>query len=154
MRESHRSRSTKGNTEEDRTLRAQDREGVSQGLERVREAARRDKKQKFTTLLHRVTDDPLRDSYYSLKRKAAPGVGWGDAQLRENAERWLVHGEAANNHQAGTEQTAGNQAGVTRALAGADCRHREMAGSRGTGLLQLLRGPGKLRGAPKPSGGK
>ena len=68
------SRSTKGNTEENRTLRAQDRDGVSQGLQRVREAARRDKKQKFTTLLHHVTDEQLRDSYYSLKRKAAPGV--------------------------------------------------------------------------------
>jgi len=40
----------------------------------VREAARRDKKQKFTALLHHVTTDLLRDSYYSLKRKAAPGV--------------------------------------------------------------------------------
>ncbi len=40
----------------------------------MREAARRDKKQRFTTLLHHVTDDQLRDSYYSLKRKAAPGV--------------------------------------------------------------------------------
>src|SRR5208282_4248831 len=46
----------------------------SQGLGGVREAARRDKKQKFTALLHHVTIDLLRDSYYSLKRKAAPGV--------------------------------------------------------------------------------
>ena len=49
------------------------REHVSQGLGGVREAARRDKKQKFTALLHHVTTDLLRDSYYSLKRKAAPG---------------------------------------------------------------------------------
>ena len=68
------SRSTKGNTEETYTLRTQGREGVSQGLEGVREAARRDRKQKFTALLHHVTDDLLRDSYYSLKRAAAPGV--------------------------------------------------------------------------------
>ena len=34
----------------------------------------RDKKQKFTALLHHVTTDLLRDSYFSLKRKAAPGV--------------------------------------------------------------------------------
>jgi len=38
------SRSTKGNTEEDRTLRTQGRGGVSQGLGGVREAARRDGK--------------------------------------------------------------------------------------------------------------
>jgi group II intron reverse transcriptase/maturase len=66
--------STKGNTEEAHTCRTQGREHVSQGLGGVREAARRDKKQKFTALLHHVTVDLLRDSYYSLKKKAAPGV--------------------------------------------------------------------------------
>ncbi len=66
--------STKGNIEEAHTCRTQGREHVSQGLGGVREAARRDKKQKFTALLHHVTTDLLRDSYYSMKRKAAPGV--------------------------------------------------------------------------------
>ena len=66
--------STKGNTAETHTLRTQGREGVSQGLQGVREAARRDKKQRFTALLHHVTVDLLRDSYFTLKRKAAPGV--------------------------------------------------------------------------------
>jgi group II intron reverse transcriptase/maturase len=66
--------STKGNTEEAHTCRTQGREHVSQGLGGVREAARRDKKQRFTALLHHVTVDLLRDSYYSLKRQAAPGV--------------------------------------------------------------------------------
>lgn len=66
--------STEGNTEEAHTCRTQGREHVSQGLGGVREAARRDKKQKFTALLHHVTVDLLRDSYNSLKRKAAPGV--------------------------------------------------------------------------------
>src|SRR3954469_265372 len=66
--------STKGNTEEAHTRRTQSRERVSQGLGGVREAAHREKKQKFTALLHHVTMDLLRDNYYSLKRKAAPGV--------------------------------------------------------------------------------
>jgi RNA-directed DNA polymerase len=66
--------STKGNTEEAHTCRTQSREHVSQGLGGVREAARRDKKQKFTALLHHVDIDLLRNSYYSLKRNAAPGV--------------------------------------------------------------------------------
>ena len=52
----------------------QGRERVSQGLGGVREAARRDKKQKFTALLHQVTVGLLRDSYQALKRPAAPGV--------------------------------------------------------------------------------
>jgi len=72
--------STKGNTEEAHTRRTQGRERVSQGLGGVREAARRDKEQKFTALLHHVTTDLLRDSYYSLKRAAAPGVA---AQFQE-----------------------------------------------------------------------
>ena len=65
---------TKGNIEETRMLRTQGRERVSQGLQGVREAARGDKKQKFTALLHHVTVGLLRDSYTSLKRHAAPGV--------------------------------------------------------------------------------
>jgi len=68
------SRPTKRNTEEDRTRRTQSRASVSQGLGGVREAAREDKKQKFTALLHHVNVDRLRDSYFGLKKKAAPGV--------------------------------------------------------------------------------
>ena len=66
--------STKGNTNEAYTRRTQGRERVSQGLGGVREAARRDKKRKFTAWLHHVTAGLLRDSYDSLKRTAAPGV--------------------------------------------------------------------------------
>jgi group II intron reverse transcriptase/maturase len=40
----------------------------------VREAAKKDKKLKFTALLHHVSIDLLRQSYYSLKKQAAPGV--------------------------------------------------------------------------------
>jgi len=47
---------------------------VSQGLERVREAARRDSSLRFTCLLHHVTVDVLREAYRSLNPKAAPGV--------------------------------------------------------------------------------
>ena len=68
------SRSIKGNADQTNTHRTQGRERVSQGLGGVREAARRDKKQQFTALLHHVTAGLLRDSYYALKRQAAPGV--------------------------------------------------------------------------------
>jgi group II intron reverse transcriptase/maturase len=47
---------------------------VSQGLDRVRNAARQRKKEKFTALLHHVTVELLRDAYLALKRRAAPGV--------------------------------------------------------------------------------
>jgi RNA-directed DNA polymerase len=47
---------------------------MSQGLARVRQAARKNRKAKFTALLHHLTIDLLRESFYSLKKKAAPGV--------------------------------------------------------------------------------
>ena len=43
---------TEGNTGEQRTCRTPSRESVSQGLERVREAAKQRKKERFTALLH------------------------------------------------------------------------------------------------------
>ena len=48
--------------------------GVSQGSAGVRKAAREHKETKFTALLHHLNVDLLRESFYSLKRKAAPGV--------------------------------------------------------------------------------
>src|SRR5215468_2571238 len=48
--------------------------GVSQGLAGVRRAAREHKEMKFTALLHHLTVDLLREGFYALKKKAAPGV--------------------------------------------------------------------------------
>src|SRR5580704_7392777 len=45
---------TKGNADQQSTRRAQDRVSVSQALERVRQAARQKKKERFTALLHHV----------------------------------------------------------------------------------------------------
>ena len=47
---------------------------MSQGLRGVRKAATERKQERFTTLLHHITVDLLRDSFYALQRKAAPGV--------------------------------------------------------------------------------
>src|SRR5216684_1752674 len=65
---------TKQNTPEPNSRRTPRRGSGHSGLERVREAAKKDKKLKFTALLHHVSIDLLRDSYDSLKKKAAPGV--------------------------------------------------------------------------------
>jgi group II intron reverse transcriptase/maturase len=66
--------STKGNAE--RTLLAPDAEPEKRGmgLWGVREAAKRDKKIRFTALLHHITPEMLQDSYFELKRSAVPGV--------------------------------------------------------------------------------
>jgi RNA-directed DNA polymerase len=80
---------TKRNASEQSTHRTQGRERVSQALDRVRQAARQRKKEKFTALLHHVSVDLLRESFFALKRDAAPGVDgmtWEDyeADLERN----------------------------------------------------------------------
>jgi RNA-directed DNA polymerase len=64
----------KENVRQPNTSPTQSGERVSQGLAGVRKAAGNNKEMKFTALLHHLTVDLLRESFYSLKRKAAPGV--------------------------------------------------------------------------------
>src|SRR5712692_3098015 len=64
----------KENAGQSNTYPTQSGDRVSQGLAGVRKAAREHKEMKFTALLHHLTVDLLRESFYSLKRKAAPGV--------------------------------------------------------------------------------
>jgi group II intron reverse transcriptase/maturase len=75
---------TKENMEEPNLCRTQSRESEPNGLDRVREAAQKDKGQKFTALLHHVSIDLLRSSYQSLKKRAAAGV---------DGMRWEDYGE-------------------------------------------------------------
>ena len=87
---------TKGNADQLSTHRTQTRERVAQGLGRVRQAARQRKRERFTALLHHVNVDTLETAFYSLKRKAAPGVDgmtWEDyeANLERNLE--ALHGK-------------------------------------------------------------
>jgi RNA-directed DNA polymerase len=63
-----------GNVGQHNTRRAQDRENVSQALNRVRQVARQRNKERFTTLLHHISIDLLRQAFFELKRDAAPGV--------------------------------------------------------------------------------
>jgi RNA-directed DNA polymerase len=65
--------STKGNSVPTATSSTQSGIGVSPGLHRVREVAGRDKKARFTALLHHIDVPLLIQSFYSLKRDAAPG---------------------------------------------------------------------------------
>jgi len=80
-----------GNADQQSTHRTQIRARVSQALERVRQAAKARKKERFTALLHHVDLDLLRLSFYALKRNAAPGadgVTWQDyeAKLESNLQ--------------------------------------------------------------------
>lgn len=74
-----------GNSPERNALRTQSRESALSALERVRQAARRDRKQRFTALLHHVYDiDRLRTAYHGLTRNAAAGV---------DGETWRAYGD-------------------------------------------------------------
>ena len=69
-------------------LRTPSRDSMSNGLDRVRTAARLDKKVRFTALLHHVTVDLLGDAYSWLKRDAASGV---------DGVTWRAYGEGLSN---------------------------------------------------------
>ena len=65
---------TEGKAGQQSTRRAQNRESVSQALDRIRQAARQRKKERFTALFHHISLDLLRMAFLDLKRNAAPGV--------------------------------------------------------------------------------
>jgi group II intron reverse transcriptase/maturase len=64
----------KGNASQHSTGRTQSRVTVSQALERIRQAARQRKKERFTALLHHLSIEHLEAAFFQLKQNAAPGV--------------------------------------------------------------------------------
>ena len=85
---------TKGKANQQNTRRAQDRESVSQALGRIRQAAK-DRKKKFTSLLHHIDPPMLRTAFYALSRNAAPGVDgvtWEDYEKDLDRRIEELHG--------------------------------------------------------------
>ncbi len=75
----------KGNPPQQNASRTQSREDAPSALERIRQAAKRDRKMRFTALLHHVYNpDRLREAYFALKRDAAPGM---------DGQTWQAYGE-------------------------------------------------------------
>ena len=80
----------KGNLPQQNASRIQSRSDAPSALERVRQAAAKDKKLRFTALLHHIYNlDTLRRAYFSLKKQAAPGV---------DGETWRHYGEELENN--------------------------------------------------------
>src|SRR5215813_2132270 len=76
----------KGNQPQQNASRTPSRNDAPSALERVREAAKQDRKLRFTALLHHIYNlETLRMAYFSLKKEAAPGV---------DGETWRHYGEA------------------------------------------------------------
>jgi RNA-directed DNA polymerase len=72
---------TRSRLEESTTLN----EGLHSALERVRQAACRDKEMKFTSLWHHVYNiERLREAYFALKRNVAAGI---------DGETWQMYGQ-------------------------------------------------------------
>jgi retron-type reverse transcriptase len=68
---------------------------VTQALDRVRQAAKQRKKERFTALLHHINPDTLRAAFYALKRKAVPGVdgvSWEDYEADLELRLEDLHG--------------------------------------------------------------
>ena len=75
----------KGNLLQQNASRTPSRNDAPSALERVRQAAEKDKKLRFTALLHHIYNlATLRMAYFSLKKEAAPGV---------DGETWRHYGE-------------------------------------------------------------
>src|SRR6202167_4847652 len=75
----------KGNQPQQNASRTPSREDALSALERVRQAAKQDKRLRFTALLHHIYDpERLREAYFCLKKEAAPGV---------DGETWRHYGE-------------------------------------------------------------
>lgn len=80
----------KANLREQNALRAQHRAGAHNALARVRQAAKKDRTMRFTTLLHHVYNpEALREAYFSLKKQAAPGV---------DGQTWEHYGQDLEGH--------------------------------------------------------
>jgi RNA-directed DNA polymerase len=76
---------TKGNPQQQNAPRTQSRTDAPSALERIRQAASKDKEMRFTALFHHIyAPEALRTAYLCLKREAAPGV---------DGETWRHYGE-------------------------------------------------------------
>ena len=76
----------KGNSGEQNAPRTQRRSSAPSALDRVRQAARKERKARFTALLHHIYDlNTLRAAYFALKKEAAPGA---------DGETWRHYGQA------------------------------------------------------------
>jgi len=75
----------KGNLPQQNASRTPSRSNAPSALERVRQAAGKDKKLRFTALLHHIYNpETLRMAYFRMKKEAAPGV---------DGETWRHYGE-------------------------------------------------------------
>ena|SRR6266581_1707079 len=107
----------KGNASQHSTDRAQSRGTVSQALERIRQAARERKTERFTALLHHISSELLAEAFDDLKQDAAAGVdGLTCATYEADLERNLEDLHARVHR--GAYRALPSRRGDARAVAG------------------------------------
>ena len=100
----------KRNAERQSTARTQSRQAVSQSQDRIREAVTKIRGEKLTALLHHISADCLRWSYFELKKTAATGVdgvntssctpGHSSIPCFANIIQWIILGYECHNRRA------------------------------------------------------
>ena len=90
---------TSGNPDEPLQAETQSSTILVSGVDRIRQAAKRDKGLRFTNLLHHITRGSLEDAYRGLKRDASAGVDgvtWSEygEELRPRLD--ALHGRVQN----------------------------------------------------------
>lgn len=99
------------------TGRTQGRGTVQSALERIRQAAVRDKEQRFTSLFHHICNESLlSEAFFELRRSAAPGVDTSQAKLYTEI-RWPATTHRSDCH--------GGQTGPTVHGEGTECYLRD-----------------------------
>ncbi len=81
--------SAKGNDGQPQTIRPQSRKHRSGGLLGVRLAAEKDRKLRFTNLMHHLSLELLTSSFFDLKKNAAPGID--DVKWQDYAQDYKAH---------------------------------------------------------------
>ena len=85
---------TEGNAILQSTFRTQRRGDASQAQDRIRAVARRNKKEKFTALLHHVTVEALADAFFAIAKNAAAGIDgvtWRDYEADLGRKLDVLH---------------------------------------------------------------
>jgi hypothetical protein len=104
-----------GNAGGQNALRTQGRGRASSALDRVREAAKRDKGQRFTALLHHVDGGRLDAAFRALKKDAAPGVDAVTWEQYWEAREANLHALHERLHQGGYRASPSRRAYIPRA---------------------------------------
>jgi len=140
---------TKENAAEPNPFRMQSRDSGPSGLDRVRQAAQKDKQMRFTALLHHVNIDLLRSSYYGdMPLNGGGSVGKGSrkpstfwvsltpvGRITRRGTSWCTE----DDRQAHGGQAEEDSAAAPRALAREDPGHGGVAASGGSRLFPISR---------------